>query len=726
MKTTHDSIQDLPIKKAKQASPTRSAPAGDWYRNATIYNVHVRAFSDSNADGMGDFLGLTHRLDYLTYLGVSAIAILPFYPSPWRDDGHDVSDFRSVHPAYRTPAAFRRFVQEAHRRELRVLINLPISCTSDQHPWFQAARAGRSKRARGRYVWSDRPDKFKDAPILLSNFETSNWTWDPIARDYYWHRFYSHEPALNFQNPDVLEDILGVLKFWFAQGVDGICLHGLPLLCMREGTTCENLPESHAVVKYFRTAVSAEYPGRLLVDSGEPYSAVYDPFFGTGDECHMAINRRIATRLMLALAAEDSQPLADLLVDRSALPADCHWITYARDEEPLDLRLLSVPEREFVLNALKTERKGIFNEGIRRRLINIVGNDANRALLAFGLLLSLPGSPMIYYGDEIGMADNIYLGDRYGLGLPMQWSPDRNAGFSSAPPECLYLPVTINPQFHYTAVNVENATADSASLLNRLRVLIRVRQPLSCFGRGTVEVLSVQNQRVLAYLRHYGSDSVLCVINLSRSAQSVFLDLHRFSGRAVPLELTTGTEFPPISDTPYLFTLPPYAFYWFSIQELAVDDRRRRKYHSCFISYSSKDEDFVRQLHADLVNSGVRCWFAAKDLRIGDRFRDKIHKSISTHDKLLLVLSVNSIESDWVEHEVEMAFNEEARRRTIESPSADRPTVLMPLRLDGAALDASVAWASDIRLSRHIGDFTGWPNAEKYKAALSILLDALV
>ncbi|HJS39581.1 MAG TPA: maltose alpha-D-glucosyltransferase, partial [Burkholderiales bacterium] len=529
------------------------------------YQLHVKAFYDSNGDGLGDFRGLTDKLDYVRDLGVNTIWLLPFYPSPLRDDGYDVADYHEVHPHYGSTEDFRRFVEEAHKRSLRVITELIVNHTSDAHPWFQAARrAPQGSPEREFYVWSDADTKYRGTRIIFTDTEVSNWTWDPVAKQYYWHRFFSHQPDLNFDNPQVLEAVVKAMEHWCELGVDGFRLDAIPYLVEREGTSNENLPETHAVIKRIRAALDARYPGKLLLAEANQWPEDVREYFGEADECHMAYHFPLMPRMYMAIAQEDRHPVVEILQQTPEIPEACQWAIFLRNHDELTLEMVTSKERDYMYRTYAADTRARINLGIRRRLAPLLENDIDRIKLMNSLLLTMPGSPIIYYGDEIGMGDNIYLGDRNGVRTPMQWSPDRNAGFSRADPQRLYLPPIMDPIYGFEAVNVEAQSREPNSLLNWMRRLLAVRKTSQAFGRGRLQFLRAGNRKVLAYVRELGEEVVLCVANLGRSAQPVELDLRRFKGR-VPVELMGRTAFPPIGELPYLLTLPGCGFYWFRL-----------------------------------------------------------------------------------------------------------------------------------------------------------------
>jgi maltose alpha-D-glucosyltransferase/alpha-amylase len=560
---------------AKARSEIQSAidrAVTDWYKDAIIYQLHVKAFLDSIGDGIGDFQGLTQRLDYIESLGVNVIWLLPFYPSPLRDDGYDIADYRDVHPFYGDMDGFKAFLGEAHRRGIRVLTELVINHTSDQHPWFQRARkAPKGSSDRDFYVWSDTDERYAATRIIFLDTEKSNWTWDPEANAYFWHRFYSHQPDLNFDNPAVLEEMTQVMRFWLDLGVDGLRLDAVPYLCEREGTNNENLPETHAILRQLRREVD-EYPDRMLLAEANQWPEDTRAYFGEGDECHMAFHFPLMPRMYMALAQEDRHPITDILRQTPQIPKECQWALFLRNHDELTLEMVTDDERDYLWRTYATDSRARLNLGIRRRLAPLLDNDRRKIELMNALLLSMPGTPVLYYGDELGMGDNYYLGDRDGVRTPMQWSTDRNGGFSRADPQRLYLPPIMDANYGYQAINVEAQQRDSSSLLNWMTRMIRVRKTHPAFGRGTLEFLYPRNRKVLAYMRDYAGEKLLCVFNLARSAQAVELDLRVYAG-AVPVELTGNSAFPPIGELPYMLTLPAYGFYWFVLETEAAQPR---------------------------------------------------------------------------------------------------------------------------------------------------------
>jgi maltose alpha-D-glucosyltransferase/alpha-amylase len=536
-----------------------------WFKDAIIYELHVRAFSDSDGDGIGDFRGLTEKLDYLQDLGVTTLWLLPFCPSPLRDDGYDIADYTGIHPDYGTLGDFKTFLREAHKRGLRVITELVLNHTSDQHPWFQRARRARAaSRWRDFYVWSDTADRYNETRIIFKDFETSNWTWDPIAKAYYWHRFYSHQPDLNFDNHHVHKAMFRAIDFWFGMGVDGLRLDAVPYLYEREGTNCENLPETHQFLQRLRAYVDDRYSDRMLLAEANQWPEDAVAYFAEGNECHMAYHFPLMPRLFMALRQEDRYPIIDILQQTPEIPDNCQWAMFLRNHDELTLEMVTDEERDYMYRVYAGDPRMRINLGIRRRLAPLLGNHRRRIELMNGLLYSLPGSPIIYYGDEIGMGDNIYLGDRNGVRTPMQWSSDRNAGFSRANPQQLYLPIIIDPEYHYEAINVEAQQHSPHSLLWWMRRLNNLRNRFKAFGRGKIDYLHPENRKVLAFIRSYQNERILVVTNLSRYSQFVELDLAEFSGM-VPVEMYGRTEFPVIREEPYFLSLGPHSFYWFAL-----------------------------------------------------------------------------------------------------------------------------------------------------------------
>jgi len=541
-----------------------------WYKDAIIYELHVRAFADSDGDGIGDFKGLIGKLDYLQDLGVTAIWLLPICSSPLRDDGYDIADYTDIHPGYGTLRDFKVFLREAHHRGLRVITELVINHTSDQHPWFQQSRRSKpGSRWRNFYVWSDTWDRYREARIIFKDFESSNWSWDPVANAYYWHRFYSHQPELNYDSPSVRRAVLQAMDFWLELGVDGLRLDAVPYLYEREGTNCENLPETHQFLKEVRRHVDRRFKNRMLLAEANQWPEDAAAYFGEGDESHMAFHFPVMPRMFIGIRMEDRAPIIDMLEQTPAIPETCQWTLFLRNHDELTLEMVTDEERDYMYRTYAYDPQMRVNVGIRRRLAPLLGNQRRKIELMKSLLFSLPGTPVLYYGDEIGMGDNIYLGDRNGVRTPMQWSGDRNAGFSHANPQRLYLPIIIDPEYHYEAVNVETHQNNPSSLLWWMKRLIALRKRFKAFGRGTIEFLHPENRKVLAFIRRYEDERILVIANLSRFVQCAELDLSAYR-EMVPVELFGGTRFPPIGELPYFITLGPHTFYWFAIEPRAL------------------------------------------------------------------------------------------------------------------------------------------------------------
>jgi len=545
------------------------APPDDnlWYKDAVIYQLHVRTFCDSDGNGIGDFRGLTNKLDYLQELGINAIWLLPFYPSPLRDDGYDIAEYTSVNPTYGTIEDFKTFLAAAHSRRIRVITELVMNHTSDQHPWFQEARSSRDNPKRDWYVWSDTDDRYKGVRIIFLDTEMSNWSWDPISKSYYWHRFFSHQPDLNFDNPAVREAMWDVMKFWCDIGVDGFRLDAVPYLVEREGTSCENLPETHGVIRELRKRLDQAYPGKMLLAEANQWPADVRDYFGNSDEFHMAFHFPLMPRMFMAVKLEDRKPIIEILEQTPQIPDTCQWCIFLRNHDELTLEMVTDIERDHMYDEYAVDKAMRINLGIRRRLAPMMENDRRRVELLTGLLLSMPGTPIIYYGDEIGMGDNVYLGDRNGVRTPMQWNGGWNAGFSSADPERLYSPLISNPVYGYQAINVDSQRRSAHSLLSWTKSVIQTRNAFRVFSRGSIEFLNPSNHRVLAYVRRLGDEKVLVVNNLSSSAQAVELNLQMYK-RHIPIEMFGRNLFPRIGDLPYLLTLGPYQFYWFRLRRI--------------------------------------------------------------------------------------------------------------------------------------------------------------
>ena len=547
--------------------PTSRSTDTLWYKDAVFYQLHVKSFADSNGDGIGDFVGLTAKLDHLASLGVDCLWIQPMYPSPFRDDGYDISDYTNIHPSYGTLADFETFLQQAHARGLRVIIELVLNHTSDQHAWFVEARSSRDNPRRDWYVWSDTDDRYRGVRIIFLDTELSNWAWDPVSKAYYWHRFFSHQPDLNYDNPEVREAIWQVMKFWLDFGVDGFRVDAVPYLIEREDTSCENLPETHAVLKDLRARLDAHYSGKVMLAEANMWPEDVRPYFGAGDEFHMSFHFPIMPRMFMALRLEDRKPLIDIIERTPSIPDSCQWGIFLRNHDELTLEMVTDVERAYMWDEYAQDTRARINLGIRRRLAPLMEGDRRRIELMSGLLMALPGSPILYYGDEIGMGDNIYLGDRNSVRTPMQWSGGFNAGFSTADPERLWLPVISNPVYGYQAVNVESQLRNATSLLNWTRRLIEVRRSTRVFGRGSIAFLKPANHRVLAFTRSFGRETVLVVNNLAGTAQVAELDLSDLAG-AIPIEMFGGSLFPRIGREPYVMMMGPYDFYWFRLRWL--------------------------------------------------------------------------------------------------------------------------------------------------------------
>ncbi|MCP5494205.1 MAG: maltose alpha-D-glucosyltransferase [Leptospiraceae bacterium] len=624
-----------------------------WYKDAIIYELHVRAFRDSNGDGIGDFKGLKESIGYLQDLGVTAIWLLPFYPSPLRDDGYDIADYKSVNPIYGTLKDFKDFLTEAHSRNIRVITELVVNHTSDQHPWFQRARkAPAGHPHRDFYVWNDTPEKYTDTRIIFKDFETSNWTWDPVAKAYYWHRFYSHQPDLNFDNPEVKKAIEGVMDFWMDMGVDGMRLDAVPYIFEREGTNCENLPETHEYLKELRTYVDKNYKNKMLLAEANQWPEDSVAYFGGGDECNMAFHFPLMPRMFMSIRMEDNYPIIDILEQTPAIPDSCQWAIFLRNHDELTLEMVTDEERDYMYRTYANEPRTRINLGIRRRLAPLLDNDRKKIELMNALLFSLPGTPVIYYGDEIGMGDNIYLGDRDGVRTPIQWSGDKNAGFSKANPQKLYMPISIDPEYHYEAINIEAQQNNPSSLLWWMKQVIRLRKQFPAFNRGNIRFLYPENRRILAFIRKYEDEQILVVANLARKVEFVELDLEEYAGM-VPIELFGQTEFPVIQKNPYFLTLSSYTFYWFLLKpkEVLAPSQPSNMEIPVLDGVNTIEQLFQTKIKLYfetkvLPNYMRRCrWFAGKARKI---------KSVSVADFLkldnkefyLLFLNVNYVEGE--------------------------------------------------------------------------------
>lgn len=607
----------------------------DWYKDAIIYQLHVKTFRDINANGMGDFRGLMEKLDYLEDLGVTALWLLPFYPSPGKDDGYDISDYHNVHPDYGNLRDFRTFLKAAHRRGIRVITELVLNHTSDQHSWFQRARrASQGSKWRDFYVWSDTPDLYQEARIIFTDFETSNWSWDPVARAYYWHRFYSHQPDLNFENEHVQKLMLKIIDFWFGMGVDGLRLDAVPYLYEREKTNCENLPETYEFLRKLRSYVDSRYSNRMLLAEANQWPEDAVAYFGNGDICHTAFHFPLMPRMYIALQMEDRFPIIDILDQTPAIPELCQWIMFLRNHDELTLEMVTDEERDYMYRSYARDPRARINLGIRRRLAPLLSNNRRMIELLNVLLLSLPGTPVIYYGDEIGMGDNYYLGDRNGVRTPMQWSPGKNAGFSNVNPQKLYLPVIIDPEYHYETINVETQQANPSSLLWWMKRIIATRKGLSCFGRGSLKILYPDNPKILAFLREYNEERVLVVVSLSQFSQPVELDLSSFSGTA-PVEIFSTNRFPVVKETPYQLTLGGYGYFWFLLEkqkaEIVLTEEKVFPEIHCKAGWKNfPDADVKKRLESTVLLEYMKKqrWFREKSFVIQ---KLKILESILIH-----------------------------------------------------------------------------------------------
>jgi maltose alpha-D-glucosyltransferase/alpha-amylase len=634
-----------------------------WYKDAIIYELHVRAFADSNNDGIGDFPGLLSKLDYLQELGVTCLWVLPFFPSPLRDDGYDISNYTDVNSSYGTLADFKAFLDAAHLRGMQVMIELVINHTSDQHPWFKAARlAPPGSPQRDMYVWSDTEQKYRDARIIFTDTEKSNWTWDETAKAYYWHRFFSHQPDLNFDNPVVLDEVLKAMRFWLDMGVDALRMDAIPYLVERDGTNCENLPETHAVIKKIRAAIDADYANRLVLAEANQWPADVRPYFGDGDECHMAFHFPLMPRIYMALRQEDRLPITDIMAQTPPIPDNCQWGLFLRNHDELTLEMVTADERDYMYFAYSADPRMRVNVGIRRRLAPLVDNNRRRIELLNSILFSFPGTPIIYYGDEIGMGDNIYLGDRNGVRTPMQWTSDRNAGFSKCDPARLYFPVIMDPIYGYQVVNVEAQQSDQSSLLHWNRNMIALRKLFQVFGRGTLTFLNPANRRVLAYLRdldrHDGThETVLCVANLSRFAQPVALDLSAYAG-SEPVEMTGYVPFPTIGPEPFVLSLAPYSFLWLELQPAAVKSDTWPDTMLETVPVSFEDTQASELAALDLMTKGWAGFIAGHGLQfLETALADWIPRQRWFGAKTRKIQSVRVL--DWVELPAVIAANAE-------------------------------------------------------------------
>jgi maltose alpha-D-glucosyltransferase / alpha-amylase len=652
-----------------------------WYKDAIIYELHIKAFFDSNADGIGDFQGLLTKLDYLENLGVTAIWLLPFYPSPLRDDGYDIADYYTINPTYGDIRSFKKFLNEAHKRNIKVITELVVNHTSDQHPWFQRARkAKKGSVYRNYYVWSDDPNKYKDARIIFKDFERSNWTWDNVANQYFWHRFYSHQPDLNFDNPKVQQEIFKILDYWLDMGVDGFRLDAIPYLYQRENTNCENLPETHAFLKKLRKHVDSKYKGKLLLAEANMWPEDSAAYFGNGDECHMNYHFPIMPRMFMALRMEDRYPLIDIFDQTPEIPKICQWAMFLRNHDELTLEMVTDEERDYMYKVYTKDPKAKINMGIRHRLAPLLDNNRRKIELMNYLLFSLPGTPVLYYGDEIGMGDNYYLGDRDGVRTPMQWSADRNAGFSAANPQKLYLPVILDPEYQYDAVNVETQQKNLSSLFWWMKRVIGMRKQYKAFSRGGIKFLSPTNAKVLAFLRTFEGEHILVIVNLSRFSQAVELDLQDYK-EYTPVELFSNNKFPVIKEAPYLFTLGAHGYYWFVLEEPVAPLMGIEETHILKLKVSRYEDLFrpgtVEVLTNKLIRAYIKTcrWFGGKARPIQDiRIAEITHFTFHQERFSWLILGVTYLEGlpelyqlpiSFVAKESEIKVREESHQAII-------------------------------------------------------------
>ena len=614
-----------------------------WYKDAIIYELHIKAFFDGNNDGIGDFKGLLQKLDYLQDLGITTIWVLPFYPSPLKDDGYDIADYYNINPSYGTIQQFQQFLDEAHKRNLKVITELVINHTSDQHPWFQRARrAQKGSEERNYYVWTDNPNQYKDVRIIFQDFETSNWTWDPIAQQYYWHRFFHHQPDLNYDSLKVQDEIYKIIDYWCSMGVDGFRLDAVPYLYEREGTNGENLPETHAFLKKLRKHVDEHYPGTVFLAEANMWPEDSASYFGNGDECHMNYHFPVMPRMFMALQREDRYPITDIFDQTPEIPSNCQWAMFLRNHDELTLEMVTDEERDYMYKAYAKDPKARINLGIRHRLAPLMDNSRRKIELMNSLLFSLPGTPVIYYGDEIGMGDNYYLGDRDGVRTPMQWSPDRNAGFSDTNPQQLYLPVILDPQYHYESVNVETQRSNTSSLFWYMKRIISLRKKYKAFSRGDMRFLQVDNPKVLAFTRTYNDETILVIVNLGKYAQPAEIDLSGFKGY-LPIEVFSKNKFPQIKEDPYFFTLDAHSFQWFLLQKVNTETTEK-SINRIFIHQfnelieSSAKETFETLVLPDYLNSTK--WFTGKGRNI---YSISINNSVLVkrdHESWLLIIEV--------------------------------------------------------------------------------------
>lgn len=637
-----------------------------WYKDAIIYELHIKAFMDHNGDGVGDFIGLLHRLDYLEDLGVTAIWLLPFYPSPLRDDGYDIADYYNINPSYGKLSHLKKFIKAAHDRDMKVITELVLNHTSDQHPWFQRSRrAPKGSPEREYYVWSDDPKKYKDVRIIFQDYEASNWTWDPLAKQYYWHRFFHHQPDLNFDNPRVQEEVFKILDYWLDMGVDGFRLDAVPYLFEREGTNCENLPETHEFLKKIRKHVDENYTGKMLLAEANMWPEDSAAYFGDGDECHMNYHFPIMPRMFMALQMEDRYPITDIFDQTPDIPNTCQWAIFLRNHDELTLEMVTDQERDYMYKVYAKNPKAKINLGIRHRLAPLMDNNRKKIELINYLLFSMPGTPVIYYGDEIGMGDNYYLGDRDGVRTPMQWSPDRNAGFSEGNPQQLYLPLILDPEYHYGAVNVETQKGNSSSLLWWMKRVINMRKKFKAFSRGNIVFLHPENSKVLAFTRTYQGEIILVVVNLSRFSQSAEIDLKEYAGYT-PMEVFSKNEFPVVqSQQDYSFTLSPHAYHWFLLKKENSDAAAGTALPAVKLESWEEVERaaFRQKLENDLLPAYLYRseWFVDRQRKIHDvKIIDQLKMPINGHDGYLMILQVDYESSLPSLYQIGLTFGEQS------------------------------------------------------------------
>ena len=618
-----------------------------WYKDAIIYELHIKAFKDGNGDGIGDFAGLLEKLDYLQELGVTAIWVLPFYPSPLRDDGYDIADYYNINSSYGDIKQFKQFLDEAHRRNLRVITELVINHSSDQHPWFQRARqAPKGSPEREYYVWTDNPHQYKDVRIIFQDFEASNWTWDPIAQQYYWHRFFHHQPDLNYDSPQVQEEIFKVLDYWCEMGVDGFRLDAVPYLFEREGTNGENLPETHAFLKKLRSHIDQHFPGTVFLAEANMWPEDSASYFGDGDECHMNYHFPVMPRMFMSVQMEDRYPITDIFDQTPAIPENCQWAIFLRNHDELTLEMVTDEERDYMYKVYAKDPKAKINLGIRHRLAPLMENNRRKIELMNSLLFSLAGTPVIYYGDEIGMGDNFYLGDRDGVRTPMQWSPDRNAGFSLANPQKLYLPLILDPEYHYEALNVEAQWRNPSSLLWFMKNIIAMRKKYKAFSRGDLKFLNLENPKVLVFTRTYEEEIILVVVNLSRYSQAAEIDLRNYKGY-VPVEMFSKNKFPAIKEgAPYFFTLSGHAYQWFVLKKAHTPVIDKTELPSIRVDdlHDPFKKDFVEELQNNVLPNylPLNRWFTSETGSIyGVKVTDYFSIPLNETHAYFLLLEVN-------------------------------------------------------------------------------------